>query len=102
MNIAGHKVGLDHPPFIIAEMSGNHNQSLERAIDIVREAAKSGVQAIKLQTYKPESITLNIKGGDFEIKDKNLYGMAKIYMNFIKLEVLLGNGITRLLKKLKI
>ncbi len=71
MNIAGHKVGLNHPPFIIAEMSGNHNQSLERAIDIVKEAGKSGVQAIKLQTYKPESITLNIQGGDFEIKDKN-------------------------------
>ena len=100
MNIAGHKVGLNHP-FIIAEMSGNHNQSLERAIDIVKEAGKSGVQAIKLQTYKPESITLNIQGGDFEIKDKILYGMAKIYMTFIKLEVLLGNGIMRLLKKLK-
>ena len=85
MNIAGHKVGLNHPPFIIAEMSGNHNQSLERALDIVREAANSGVQAIKLQTYKPESITLNIQGGDFEIKDKNslwygknLYDLYKI------------------------
>ena len=58
-------------------MSGNHNQSLERAIDIVREASKSGVQAIKLQTYKPESITLDVKGGDFEIKDKDSYGMEK-------------------------
>ena len=40
MNISGHKIGLNHPPFIIAEMSGNHNQSLQRAIDIVREASK--------------------------------------------------------------
>ena len=56
----------------------------------------------KLQTYKPESITLDIKGGDFfEIKDKNFCGMEKIYMNFIKLEVLLGNGIMRLLKEAK-
>ena len=89
MNIAGHKVGLNYPPFIIAEMSGNHNQSLKRAIDIVREAAKSGVQAIKLQTYKPESITLNIQGGDFEIKDKkslwygkNLYDLYKVSLKF--------------------
>ena len=102
MNIAGHEVGLNHPPFIIAEMSGNHNQSLERAIDIVREAAKSGVQAIKLQTYKAESITLNIKGGDFEIKDKNSLWYGKNLYELYKVEVLLGNGITRLLKKLKI
>ena len=96
MNIAGHKVGLNHPPFIIAEMSGNHNQSLERAIDIVKEAGKSGVQAIKLQTYKRIYYSQYSEEVILKLKIKNLYGMAKIYMIFIKLEVLLGNGMVRL------
>ena len=58
-------------PFIIAEMSGNHNQSLNRALKIVEEAAKTGVDAIKIQTYRADTITLNVKNGDFLIKDKN-------------------------------
>ncbi len=56
-------------PFIIAEMSGNHNQSLERALNIVEKAAESGVSAIKLQTLNPETITLDVTGGDFLIND---------------------------------
>ena len=52
-------------------MSGNHNQSLGRALEIVEAAAYSGVDAIKLQTYRPDTITLDVKGGNFDINDNN-------------------------------
>ena len=71
IKIGNKEIGIDHPPFIIAEMSGNHNQSLSRALEIVEAAAKSGVDALKLQTYTADTITLDIKGGSFEINDKN-------------------------------
>lgn len=58
-------------PFIIAEMSGNHNQSLERGLAIIEEAARTGVGAIKLQTYTADTITLDVRGGDFDIQDKD-------------------------------
>ena len=61
---------VNRPPFIIAEMSGNHNQSLDRAIEIVELAAKSGVDAIKLQTYTADTMTLDIDEREFFIKDK--------------------------------
>lgn len=64
------EIGLDQKPFIVAEMSGNHNQSLKQALDIVEAAAKAGAHALKLQTYTAETITLNVKNNDFFIKDK--------------------------------
>lgn len=64
-------VGLNHSPFLIAEMSGNHNQSLERALAIVDAAAKTGAQALKIQTYTPDTMTLNLSHGEFFIEDKN-------------------------------
>jgi len=69
IHIANRPIGLDHPPFVIAEMSGNHNQSLDRALAIVDAAAASGAHAVKLQTYTADTITLNVRGGDFEITD---------------------------------
>lgn len=63
------QIGLGFPPLIIAEMSGNHNQSLERALKIVDAAAASGAHVLKIQTYKPETMTLDIKEGEFFIND---------------------------------
>ena len=67
--IADKVIGLDHPPFIIAEMSGNHNQSLERALSIVEAAAAAGAHAIKLQTYTADSLTLNVRDTPFLVTD---------------------------------
>lgn len=58
-------------PFIVAEMSGNHNQSLERALEIVDAAALAGAHGLKLQTYTPDTMTINAHGGLFEIDDKD-------------------------------
>ena len=69
IEIAGHPIGSDHPPFVIAEMSGNHNQSLDRALAIVDAAAQAGAHAIKLQTYTADTMTLDVRGGSFEISD---------------------------------
>lgn len=69
--IAGRKIGVGHPPFIIAEMSGNHNQSLERALEIVEAAAKTGAHALKIQTYTPDTMTLDLDEREFHISDPN-------------------------------
>ena len=69
ISIAGRRVGLGHAPFVIAEMSGNHNQSLERALQIVDAAAASGAHALKIQTYTPDTMTLDVSDGDFTIGD---------------------------------
>jgi pseudaminic acid synthase len=70
MQIAQHPIGRAHPPFIIAEMSGNHNQSLERALKIVDAAADSGAHALKLQTYTADTMTLDIEEREFRIDDE--------------------------------
>ena len=70
MNIANFKIGQHTKPFIIAEMSGNHNQSVERACKIIEEAAKAGAHAVKLQTYTADTLTINHRGGLFDIKDE--------------------------------
>ena len=85
MKIGTQLIGVKHPPFIIAELSGNHNQSLERALKIVEVAAKAGAHAIKIQTYTADTMTLDLKEGDFLISDekspwkgKSLYDLYKI------------------------
>lgn len=71
ITIGTRQVGLDHPPFVIAEMSGNHNQSLDRALAIVEAAAQAGAHALKLQTYTADTMTLDIGDGEFFIEDPN-------------------------------
>lgn len=67
IEVAGRKIGSDHPPYIIAELSANHNGKLETALRIVEEAKKAGADAVKLQSYKPDTITLNCDNEEFRI-----------------------------------
>lgn len=69
--IGSFPIGEDTKPFIIAEMSGNHNRSIERAKEIIKAAADSGAHAIKLQTYTADTMTIDHRGGLFDITDKN-------------------------------
>src|SRR5690606_11756668 len=68
ITIAGRRVSSSEPPYIIAEMSANHNGSIENAFKIIEEAKKAGADAAKLQTYRPDTITLNCDSDDFRIK----------------------------------
>ena len=85
ITIENTKIGVASKPFIIAEMSGNHNQSLERALEIVEAAARTGAHAIKLQTYTADTMTLDLKEREFFISDEkspwkgqSLYELYKI------------------------
>lgn len=71
MKFAQREIGRLARPYLIAEMSGNHNQSLDRAFEIVDAAARSGADAVKLQTYTAETMTLNIRTAGFVIEDPN-------------------------------
>ena len=70
MKIFNRIISEKKPPFIIAEISANHNNSLQRALKIIDEAKKAGADAVKIQTYKAETITLDSKKKDFLIDDK--------------------------------
>ncbi|MBC6983662.1 pseudaminic acid synthase [Caulobacter sp. 17J80-11] len=68
IEIAGRKIGPAHEPFVICELSGNHNGSLERALKLLDAAAATGADAIKLQTYTPDTITIDCDRPDFRIE----------------------------------
>lgn len=78
--IAGRYIGRNQPPFIIAEMSGNHNQSLERALEIVEAAARSGAHGLKIQTYTPDTMTIDLDEREFHIGDAgSLWSGTSLY-----------------------
>lgn len=82
INIAGRRVAADMPPYVIAELSANHNGCLETALRIIEEAKKSGADAVKLQTYTADTITLDCDTEDFQIHGglwdgKTLYQLYK-------------------------
>ena len=68
VHIAGRPIGADHPPYVIAELSANHNGRLDTAMRIVEAAAAAGADAVKLQTYRPDTITLQSDAEDFRIR----------------------------------
>lgn len=67
ITIAGRRIASDEPPFVIAELSANHNGRLDTALRIIEEAKKAGADAVKLQTYRPDTITLDSDAPDFQI-----------------------------------
>ena len=78
--VGGHSVGTDYSPFIIAELSGNHDGSLETALSLVDAAAQAGVHAIKLQTYTADTMTLDLHNSDFRIEDpESLWNQSSLY-----------------------
>lgn len=80
IQVAQYTISPVHRPFVIAEMSGNHNQSLDRALEIVDAVADAGAHALKLQTYTPDTITFNGGSEEFYIRDtKSLWADKNLY-----------------------
>jgi N-acetylneuraminate synthase len=80
IRIAERQVGRGFPPFVIAEMSGNHNHALDRALAIVEAAAAAGAHALKIQTYTPDTMTLDLDEREFHISDpKSPWAGASLY-----------------------
>lgn len=80
MLIGDREIGDESPPFIIAELSGNHDQSLDKALALVDAAAQAGADAVKLQTYTADTMTLDMRGPGFVIEDpKSLWYRKSLY-----------------------
>ncbi|WP_406673577.1 pseudaminic acid synthase [Nonomuraea sp. N2-4H] len=83
ISIGGRPIGPGHPPFVVAEMSGNHNGSLERALAIVDAVADAGAHALKLQTYTPDTLTVDCDAPAFRVGDEHeLWGGETLYRLF--------------------
>lgn len=84
VRIAGREINEDQPPYIIAEMSGNHNNSLERAVEIIAAAKHAGADAIKLQTYTAETMTLNVDHPRFRVHGTNPWDGEHLFELYAK------------------
>lgn len=85
IKVANREVGAGYAPFVIAEMSSNHNQSLERALEIVEAAARTGAHALKIQTYTPDTMTIDLDEPEFHISDpKSLWAGTSLYQLYSK------------------
>jgi N-acetylneuraminate synthase len=93
--IGNREIGRHARPYLIAEMSGNHNQSLDRALEIVDAAAASGADAVKLQTYTAETMTLNLRTRDFVINDPAACGTAASSTSSTRKHTRPGSGMPR-------
>ena len=80
VRIGDFTIGTNRPPFIIAEMSGNHNRSLDRALELVDIAGKAGAHALKIQTYTPDTMTIDLSEDEFFISDSDsLWNGSSLY-----------------------
>ncbi|MCP4361007.1 MAG: pseudaminic acid synthase [Chloroflexi bacterium] len=79
LNIAGHKIGDSHSVYIIAELSANHNQEFKQAVQLVEAAAKAGADAVKLQTYTPDTLTIDCHNDHFQIDQGTLWEGRNLY-----------------------
>lgn len=79
VDIAGRLVGPGHPTYVIAELSANHGGSLDRAIELVEQAAAAGADAIKLQTYTPDSMTLDVDLPAFTVGEGSLWAGRRLH-----------------------
>lgn len=85
VRIGEHEIGPEHRPFVVAEMSGNHNGDLDRALAIVDQVAETGAQALKLQTYRPDTLTIDVDDARFRIRSgHDLWGGQDLYSLYEK------------------
>lgn len=87
IEIGNTKIGENYSTFIVAEISGNHNGSLEKAMKLIEEAKKTGVDGIKLQTYLPSTITLDCNNEFFNINQDSIWHDQNLYNLYEKVHI---------------